>query len=251
MPLHVLVAAQDEMEGVERAASRRRSVRWKVPKEARRGDEAAVFLRGQGFFGLGRIASQPSANRTRRGSYVASVDSLEVFPKPVPESRVSWRVPEWSWLSYPRSYTTPPAEVAARLRSLFQRYRPDEIPDVDELEVEEGDPHLRTHLVRERNRSLIERKKRSVLKRRGRLGCEVCGLDFHEVYGARGEGFCEVHHLAPLASSSDGKRTALSDLAIVCSNCHRMLHRGELIPLRRLKKIVSEQRAPQAKRSRG
>jgi 5-methylcytosine-specific restriction protein A len=35
----------------------------------------------------------------------------------------------------------------------------------------------------------------------------------------------ECHHRKPLASLRPGQRTRLSDLALVCPNCHRMLHR--------------------------
>ena len=40
-----------------------------------------------------------------------------------------------------------------------------------------------------------------------------------------GDGFIEVHHLAPLFSDSQPRRTTLDDLLLVCSNCHRMIHR--------------------------
>jgi 5-methylcytosine-specific restriction protein A len=42
-------------------------------------------------------------------------------------------------------------------------------------------------------------------------------------YGDLGAGFAECHHKLPLAAGE--RRTLLSDLAIVCANCHRMLHR--------------------------
>jgi len=62
----------------------------------------------------------------------------------------------------------------------------------------------------------------------GRLRCEVpgCGFDFFERYGKLGENFAEVHHLLPLGSQSAPSRTTLEDLAVVCSNCHSMIHRG-------------------------
>ncbi|EOW9267990.1 HNH endonuclease [Vibrio cholerae] len=43
----------------------------------------------------------------------------------------------------------------------------------------------------------------------------------------------EAHHIIPLSElcSVDGSKTRLEDLAIVCSNCHRMLHRAPRIDL--------------------
>lgn len=63
----------------------------------------------------------------------------------------------------------------------------------------------------------------------GRLICEVprCGFDFHEKYGELGGGYAEVHHLTPLSQVSvEGVENNLNDLAVVCSNCHAMIHRG-------------------------
>ncbi|TIW77776.1 MAG: HNH endonuclease, partial [Mesorhizobium sp.] len=35
-------------------------------------------------------------------------------------------------------------------------------------------------------------------------------------------------HIDPIALSEEGRRTTLAQLACVCSNCHKMLHRGGL-----------------------
>ena len=63
----------------------------------------------------------------------------------------------------------------------------------------------------------------------GKIRCEVpnCGFDFKAVYGEIGEGFAHVHHLLPLAEApASGTKTYLKDLAIVCANCHAMIHIG-------------------------
>ena len=106
----------------------------------------------------------------------------------------------------------------------------DELPGDVDMEAVEGNPRLVTHLRRERSSDLIRRKKRAVLKETGRLACEVCGFDFKGFYGPAGEGFCEVHHLAPLGESDGETRTRMSDLAIICSNCHRIIHRMKPMP---------------------
>jgi hypothetical protein len=109
-------------------------------------------------------------------------------------------------------------------------YSPPSDIDILDIEVTEGRAKYVAHLRRERNRAVIEVKKTEALTKYGRLCCEVCGFDFGAFYGELGEGFCEVHHKIPLASL-DGKRvTTLADLAIVCSNCHRVLHRHKPMP---------------------
>lgn len=115
------------------------------------------------------------------------------------------------------------------LVALFESGRPSDINILD-IEVAEGQAQYVYHLRRERNRAVIEAKKAQALATHGRLRCEVCCFDFGAFYGELGEGFCEVHHTIPLAAL-DGKRvTTLADLAILCSNCHRVLHRHKPMP---------------------
>jgi hypothetical protein len=103
-----------------------------------------------------------------------------------------------------------------------------EVQDTDpSLTTNEGVSSIVSHLKRERNRLLIKAKKAVTLKAKGNLKCEVCNFDFAIMYGAIGLEYCEVHHLRPLSTydAEKGDETTLSDLAIVCSNCHRMIHR--------------------------
>jgi 5-methylcytosine-specific restriction protein A len=93
----------------------------------------------------------------------------------------------------------------------------------DEDGVAEGRLLFRLHRSRERNHEITRKKKRQVLSQTAHLACEVCGFDFAIAYGERGEGYAECHHVLPLSKAGE-RTTRLSDLAIVCSNCHRMLH---------------------------
>lgn len=95
----------------------------------------------------------------------------------------------------------------------------------DEVEFEEGRILTRIHFARERNATLAATKKRLVWTQTGKLECEACGFDFAAVYGNLGEGFAECHHTAPVATLNPGTNTRLTDLCILCSNCHRMIHR--------------------------
>jgi hypothetical protein len=56
--------------------------------------------------------------------------------------------------------------------------------------------------------------------------CQVCGFDFEEKYGERGRGYIEVHHLVPVSQlKKETKVDPKADMTVVCSNCHRMIHR--------------------------
>lgn len=89
---------------------------------------------------------------------------------------------------------------------------------------------------RKRERKFRAKKLADAMKKNGnRLICEVpkCGFDFFERYGELGAGFAEVHHKKPLSEAPrKGQAIRLSDLAVVCANCHRMIHRnGQCRPL--------------------
>ena len=89
----------------------------------------------------------------------------------------------------------------------------------------EGRRRLVLHYRLDRSSELVRRKKVQVLQQTGKLACECCGFDFGETFGDAGTGFCECHHIQPLHTLRQETISTLEDLAIVCANCHRMLHR--------------------------
>ncbi|WP_329488566.1 HNH endonuclease [Kitasatospora sp. NBC_01246] len=119
-------------------------------------------------------------------------------------------------------------EVARRIRGLVAE--PGFVPvsaddaDTEEFEAREGRVIAREHLRRERDGKLKGQKIKAVLKAGGSLACEVCTFNFGAVYGERGAGYIECHHIVPLHVAGEST-TRLSDLALICSNCHRMIHR--------------------------
>ncbi|MHB8793247.1 MAG: HNH endonuclease [Thermoleophilia bacterium] len=134
-------------------------------------------------------------------------------------------------------------ELVARVLQLVESDGDiDLLPDVDAgVSGMEGKPRLVAHLRRERNTSIVERKKREILAKTGALRCEVCGFDFEKTYGKHGRAFCEVHHLIPLHKADGVIKTELSDLAIACSNCHRIIHRMDPMPsIRDLQRVIRE-----------
>ncbi|MZF04043.1 HNH endonuclease, partial [Bacillus anthracis] len=59
--------------------------------------------------------------------------------------------------------------------------------------------------------------------------CEICGFDFHKIYGELGKDFIEGHHTIPVSQLKEGEKTRIEDIIMVCSNCHRMLHRTKFV----------------------
>ena len=119
------------------------------------------------------------------------------------------------------------ASVATLIRSSIQDdslWETDLNSDDDDLEAAEGKVITRLHRTRERNRKLVERKKAQAFAEHGKLECEACHFDFESKYGERGKGFIEAHHTKPVHTLTENDKTKLSDLALLCSNCHRMVH---------------------------
>lgn len=99
--------------------------------------------------------------------------------------------------------------------------------DVDDpAAAEEGRVFERRHLARERNPRIRREKIAQSRRYTGSIACEACAFDFEATYGERGRDFVECHHRVPL-SVAGPRRTALEDLALLCSNCHRMVHHGQ------------------------
>lgn len=57
--------------------------------------------------------------------------------------------------------------------------------------------------------------------------CMVCKFNFQENYGDWGRDWAEVHHLKAIADKKKEKTITdpKTDLAVLCANCHRMIHR--------------------------
>jgi hypothetical protein len=73
------------------------------------------------------------------------------------------------------------------------------------------------------------------------LSCMVCGFNFEEFYGERGAQFIEVHHLNPVSNLRDEiKINPTTDMAVVCSNCHRMIHRkiDDVLSIEEMKEVI-------------
>tara|TARA_Y100000389_G_C17369464_1_gene468184 strand:+ start:113 stop:1150 length:1038 start_codon:yes stop_codon:yes gene_type:complete len=108
----------------------------------------------------------------------------------------------------------------------------------NDLKIQEQ-MNIKYHKTVERNQALI----RQVKKIKG-YNCEACGLNFKKIYGNFSEkDFIEAHHLTPL-SQLKGQKPELSpkeDFAVLCSNCHRMIHRYKLTSIDSFKEKISDE----------
>jgi len=92
-------------------------------------------------------------------------------------------------------------------------------------EFPEGKIVERMHKARERNNQVIFLAKEKFKKENGRLFCQVCGFDFEKTYGNIGKDFIEGHHTIAVSEMSTEHKTKVEDIAMLCSNCHKMIHK--------------------------
>lgn len=116
------------------------------------------------------------------------------------------------------------------------------VDDSDITVAKEGRLLTRVHVYRERNsqkikKALIDKASKS---KKG-LVCEVCNFSFSLTYGDRGYRFMEAHHTKPLSELIEETLITSGDLALICANCHRMIHSSKpWLSIEELKKIIAE-----------
>jgi predicted HNH restriction endonuclease len=124
---------------------------------------------------------------------------------------------------------------------------------LSDLEAESDDEEEKVSIGREGTVKAVVslRRERSPTLRAAALRihgnrCQVCNFSFAEAYGSWGEGFAEVHHIQDLglASESGVETDPARDLAVLCSNCHRMIHRKpkRALSLAELREMVEKAR---------
>ncbi|HDX9623498.1 TPA: EVE domain-containing protein [Bacillus anthracis] len=125
------------------------------------------------------------------------------------------------------------------LRELYEKVK----SDIESQEVEEGarleGKKVSYHMYKyERN----SENRMKAIEIHG-LNCCACGFNFEEVYGERGEGFIEIHHIKPLSTLEEAiVIDPETDLVPLCANCHRMVHRrkDKVLTIEELKALLSK-----------
>lgn len=96
----------------------------------------------------------------------------------------------------------------------------------DEEVFSEGRLLTRLHAKRERSKDIRAKAIKSARKS-GPLSCKACEKSELTHLGRVAESMFEVHHIRPLSSlvENQTQTTRLSDVAILCADCHRLIHR--------------------------
>lgn len=154
-------------------------------------------------------------------------------------NRVGW--PGRSSIFYPSNYEEN-EELNLFIENIKQEMDSEtlELPETKEdISYEEGGAKLSQHKRKERSRKLIKAFKSQLTD----FSCVICGFSFEESYGSLGKEYIEAHHTIPISSLTEKTKMNVSDLAGVCSNCHRMLHKQKYpLSIKELRNIVKNQR---------
>jgi predicted HNH restriction endonuclease len=204
-------------------------------KDVKSGDRAFLLQqgkRGPAIIGYGWVTDEEGP--TWRGIEFEALADPEQFVYATKQELLALDGAA-SWLRTQASGVRLPANIAAAIESLVISnprrsaavVEGKRIPSKDGIvEAAEGSLLLRKHFARERSRALVESKRSEAMDKHGKLACEICNIDLTALYGSWGTGAIECHHTKPVASLPPGYKTHLSDLVLICANCHRVLHKG-------------------------
>jgi 5-methylcytosine-specific restriction enzyme A len=215
------------------------------------GDEVYLMMVGRkdrGIIGIGRAKSKPELDthwrkeKAAKGLKYQRIDCYwgRILNPNLDSPLLLESIRKNSVLAKFKSNWTPrssgiriPKDIAKELKSVWcahvQTFRLADLDPNDELSHPEGEIYWRLRRHRRRENKLRDAKLEQAFQSgKSSLKCEVpnCDFDFHEVYGRVGYKFAHVHHLKPLGDRTIPSKTLLSDLVIVCANCHVMIHRG-------------------------
>ena len=93
----------------------------------------------------------------------------------------------------------------------------------------EGGKKLVIHRKIERDPKFRLKKIKTFLDQHGKLFCEVCSFSFKDTFPFLEKDIIEVHHKIPLSELTKETKIHLSDLILICSNCHFAIHQGDAI----------------------
>ena len=159
----------------------------------------------------------------------------------------------WAITKSGRQHLSSLANIAAAQQD-FQHIKPDALPLIGQMVgtqdvldeaaltgesiFSEGEQTLHWNTSYERNKSL-----RSEAIRIHGTTCMACTFDFSARYGVIGNGFIEVHHTKPISSFAGVTQVnPQTDLVVLCSNCHSIVHRhkGEPLSVKALRETLNQ-----------
>ncbi|SFJ14795.1 5-methylcytosine-specific restriction enzyme A [Phyllobacterium sp. CL33Tsu] len=125
---------------------------------------------------------------------------------------------------FPRSGAGKLAEIARTLRTSLEMVDP-RLPTVDPSSATMRFVEGRWLTIRHRQRDARLRRRLLTRAKGTALRCEMCDFTPPEFDLPVRESFFEAHHRTPLAEAERERETKVSDMALLCACCHRLIHR--------------------------
>jgi hypothetical protein len=187
-------------------------VAFSLPDEAKKGDRVLYFVGGkfQYYFGSGKVESNRriGTSGTWKGKPYWYTSKIRTLEDPIPGRDVLVSTA----FAIPRHEGVVPDEIA---NLVWRAARGKPLIQVEKA-VEGTSTEARSKY---RNPKL----RQSALQQ-SRGFCEGCGVNFWKKAGGLGQHCLVVHHKKQLKDTDQPRETRLSELAVVCANCHMMIH---------------------------
>ena len=176
-----------------------------------------------------------TCGRNRPNRYWAGLTSIRLIEPAISRSAIEHEIPELTWTTYPRSYTTPPPPVAKRIKKLIAKRRKTGLPSLDDTALKEAnlDELRKVALLNAQSKVTGKRSKaiyrarsfaiRLYVLNRANGSCEGCRAPapFHKPDGMP---YLEPHHTTRLSDEGPDHPARVIGL---CPNCHRRAHYAE------------------------
>lgn len=199
---------------------------WNLTKAARPGEKVIIYLLGpvSAFVGTCIVDSEqvphPGTDPRFKNMPWFHVRDARTLPNGnVDIRRLKQRFPEWRYLLHPVVTSFPnentPHEQLAKFLDFLGLNEPS---FADEVAIE-GIKREVTILISERSR-----KMRDGAFNAAKGVCEACERDFSKILDGQGMRVLQVHHRKQLSLQDVPVVTKYEDLAVVCANCHLLLH---------------------------
>lgn len=127
------------------------------------------------------------------------------------------------WNDFGRSPETV-KELAAQIRKGITLIKSEDSDSADDDDFLEGRVLTLLHKRRERN-SRIRAKLLRSRRANHDLCCEMCGGKSAVSDPAFEDAMFEAHHRVPISASKGERMVTIAEMALVCANCHRLVHR--------------------------
>jgi len=97
--------------------------------------------------------------------------------------------------------------------------------EAEEISGKEGRILTRLHVYKERDRKFAKQVKDYYRHMNGgKLACVACGTVPVDLYGEAGDRSMEAHHKVPIEELQPDSITPVTEMAMVCATCHRVIH---------------------------